>query len=152
LSLQNALDAAWASVEAPSPMGDVVPQLIERCERAAPGSADFDSLFVTAAQDACFAVCALLDHTASPEVERIVQTATYATDSIDHYVQEVEKLLPDDPSLESKILAHPLMQQELRRQETILSILEQGGAFDEAVLLRLKQVGKGSGQGNLRLA
>ncbi len=44
-------------------------------------------------------------------------------DSVDMYVQELEDMDPADPELEEKILAHKLMQEELRRQREDLEFL-----------------------------
>lgn len=98
------------------------------CEAQAPASEDFSSLFTSGAQDAVFAVCSLLDYCAERKAQQVALAARYPTDSVDLYVQEVENLSPQDPALEAKILAHPLMQQELLRQERDLVAVETQGA------------------------
>ena len=103
---------------------DKIYLLIRACENAAPQTEDFTSLYVTAAQDACFAICCCLDFLLDSDVEKITQVAAYATDSVDLYIQEIEALQPHDPNLEEKILSHFLMQRELLRQEEALRILE----------------------------
>jgi hypothetical protein len=123
--LRRALDLVWKIVE--TDIGtdeDVIRQILAECEATAPDSEDFGSLFTSGAQDACFAICNLLDFVLEKSNKCIVLAARYPTDSIDLYVQEVENIAPQDPMLESKILSHPLMQQELARQRRDLDVLQ----------------------------
>lgn len=108
--VRDALVILLRAVSGQKPSFDDVVMAAEACELQAPSSDDFDSIFVTAAQDFCFSICCLMDFLNSPDVSKIVKVATYSTDSIDLYVQEAEKMRPDDPHLEEKILLHPLMQ------------------------------------------
>jgi hypothetical protein len=110
--VRRALDFVWSFLYGESIDLDEAEGITAACEAVTPSSDDFESLYVTAAQDACFAVCSLLDCLRQDDVERIVQVATYATDSVDLYVQEVENMAANDPQLERKILAHRLMQRE----------------------------------------
>jgi len=96
-------------------------KLAATCEALAPRSEDVDSLYTTAAQEAMFSLCYLLDFMMEQDLDLLVNTARYPTDSIDLYVQEIEDMYPQDPELERKILNHRLMQQELRRQQRDLS-------------------------------
>lgn len=132
------------------PTADAAKELAERCERAASATENSKSLYVTAAQDACFTVCCLLDFIVYPDTERIVQAATYATDSVDLVIQEVEGLSASDSALERKILEHPLMQRELRRQEEILAILESPSDW-KSEWHELTRVAVGTGRGNVAL-
>ena len=79
----------------------------ERCESVAPDSEDFDSVYTNLDQDAAFAICCILGYLTDEAIEKIVQAAVYAID---------DKFDSADPDLESKILNHPLMQRELKRQ------------------------------------
>ena len=148
--LRNALDFVWASI----PTGQVSPaevQIhIQKCEAMAPSSNDFDVLLVTAAQDACFSVCSLLDFILSADPKSIVQIATYATDSIDLFVQEIEGMAPGANDLEEKILTHPLMQKELVRQNMDLELLETA-PLTEVSIKRLRDLADYDGLGNLRV-
>lgn len=116
--LRQALAAVWRAATAGEAITESGRQaLLSSCEAAAPNSDDFDSLYTSSAQDMVFATCSLLDYLGDPDLERLVNSARYPTDSIDLYVQESEEMSPSDPQLERKILRHPLMQQELLRQE-----------------------------------
>lgn len=131
---RGALDAVWEEIESRSVERLVLRKINAECEAAAPASEKFRSLFVTAAQDCCFSICSLLDFLENRQTERIVQVATYATDSVDLYVQEIESLEPNDRLLETKITEHPLMQRELQRQHDDLLLLEtavESEAFDQ---------------------
>jgi uncharacterized protein YjaG (DUF416 family) len=128
-----------------------VKELITCCEDAAPESGKYDSLFVSAAQDASFAVCSLLDFLIEKDTRKIVQVATFATDTVDLYIQEDENISSDDPELEMKILCHHLMQRELCRQERGLAILEQESDLNRDLLNALKKSCGSNGGGNLGL-
>lgn len=102
--------------------------LAAQCEAQAPDSEAFSSLFTSSAQDAVFSICSVLDYAAERKVEQVVLAARYPTDSLDLYIQETERMAPQDSTLEAKVISHQLMQQELRRQERDLAILERKGA------------------------
>ncbi|MGL1558168.1 hypothetical protein ACSTIJ_23390, partial [Vibrio parahaemolyticus] len=76
--------------------------------------------------DAVFAVCSLLDFVHQRDIKKLVNAVRYPTDSIDLYVQETAQMDAQDPKLESMILAHPLMQQELMRQQRDIDELRRG--------------------------
>ncbi|NUQ77789.1 MAG: DUF416 family protein [Polyangiaceae bacterium] len=114
--LRRALDAVWKACEE-KPLSNLeLRDLLSQCEMCAPNSEDFDSLYTSLAQDAAFAICALLDFLFDGDLNRIVSVFQMATDSVDLIVQEREGMDPRDSFRESKILKHPLMQQELVRQ------------------------------------
>jgi gentisate 1,2-dioxygenase len=75
------------------------------------------------AQDACLAICQVLDYLQYGAVKHLVQAASYAIDSVDLYVQEIENMHPNSKNLEQQILGHPLMQMELHRQREAIEQL-----------------------------
>lgn len=150
--IRDALDAIWSHL-----VGDLVDfqnvkRFIKSCEVVAPSSDNFESLYVTAAQDACFAVCSLLDFVEVGGVNKIVQAATYATDSIDLYVQEIEGMDPNDPGLEQQIRDHRFMQRELEQQERDLEAIEEAAIINPSFLEKLKNSWKNDGRSNLDLS
>lgn len=149
--IRKALDFVWLSLESKSLDTQAVKSITESCESVAPDSEDFESLYVSSAQDACFAVCGLLDYLLENDVDKIVQAATYATDSVDLYVQEIENMAPNDPELEQKILNHRLMQRELAQQEKNLADIEQATTLSSDFLDGLKQSWNNEGKSNLDL-
>jgi len=150
-SARQALDLVWSNLKGAILTRFDVRRAIVSCESVAPTSDISDSLYVAGAQDACFAICSLLDHMAEPEVDRIVQAATFATDSVDLYVQGIENMAPNDPALEDKILAHRLMQRELLQQDRDLEAVEQASTIDETFLVELKSSWDNDGKSNLDL-
>lgn len=124
---------------------------MNECESVGPDSDDFESLYTSFAQDACFAVCSLLDYLLKRDAARIVQAVRYATDSVDHFVQEIENMAPNDPELEQKIVTHPLMQRELAQQEKELQMIEQASSLDHEFLKQLRSTWDNHGKSNLDL-
>lgn len=147
--VRNALNCATASIYGQKPVVDEVKSLSVACESEAPNSDDFASVYVTSAQDACFAVCNLLDFLLEADINKIVQVATYATDSVDLYVQEIEGMSPADPSLEQKILMHRLMQRELAQQEDDLVAIESVDELNLSFLEQRKLSWSDKGESNL---
>lgn len=149
--IQDALNLVWSFVSGQQPSFGDVKYVLDECESVGPDSDDFESLRTGFAQDACFAVCSLLDYLLNSNPERIVQAATYATDSVDLFVQELEKMAPNDPELEQKILAHPLMQRELAQQEKELQMIEQASSLSPKFLKQLRGAWDNNGKSNLDL-
>jgi uncharacterized protein YjaG (DUF416 family) len=147
--LRSALDLVWQILEQERPAKEDLEAAISACESVAPNSDDFSSLYVTAAQDACFAVCCLLDFLLEADVKKIVQAATYATDSVDLYVQEIERYDPRDALLEQKILSHGLMQKELENQEIDLQKIEAATIDNQNIIRSLRQTRSFLEKGNL---
>jgi uncharacterized protein len=85
------------------------------------------------------------------DVDKIVKTATYATDSVDLYVQEIENMDPNSPELEQVILTHRLMQRELSQQEKDLKFVEQAISLNSILLFQLKKSWNNNGKSNLDL-
>ncbi len=117
------LDAAWevlSGKEKPIQMEE----WLTECEENIPDTEDFDSIFVSSALDASTSIVALLRDTDSIATDVVVEIASFARDTVDMYVQELESMEFYGAELEEKILKHPLMQAELKSQrETIESIL-----------------------------
>jgi uncharacterized protein YjaG (DUF416 family) len=149
--IREALDLVWSSLEGQLYQTENVRQLINHCESVAPNSGDFTSLYVTAAQDACFSVCGLLDFLLDGDVEKVVLAARYATDSVDLFVQEIENMSPSDRALEQKILSHPLMQRELENQKADLAKVAQAPIIDAKLLVQLRSSSSNNGKSNLNL-
>jgi hypothetical protein len=95
-------------------------------------------LYVSSAQDATFAVCALFDFLLDGDLGRLVGVPQLSTDTVDLVVQERENMDPGDPVLEQRILEHPLMQQELVRQRRDLAEAAVIPSGNEAALLAFR--------------
>lgn len=149
--VRKALDCVWTFLRDQPLSSEEIKNVTASCESAVPNSDDFVSLYVTSAQDACFAVCGLLGYLLESDVGKVVQVATYATDSVDLYVQEIENMAPNDPQLEQKILLHPLMQRELTQQEDDLKAIEQVPSLSQEFLAQRKATWNNNGKSNLDL-
>lgn len=147
--IRGVLDFVWSYLDDEKVNPKTIRTLIDQCESAIPDSEDFDSLLTSFAQDACFAICNLLDYLMISNTEKIVLTASYAIDSVDLYVQELEGILPADPDLEQKILSHELMQRELAQQDKDLSLIEKAKCIDSNFLSNLKALCNKNHKGNL---
>lgn len=150
-AVRKALDYVWAHVYGSAQQNAEIVDASSACELAAPSADDFTSLYVTAAQDACFAVCSLLDYVLENDIDKIVQAATYATDSVDLFVQETDGIEPGDPGLEAKILRHPLMQKELERQASDLEAIRLAHAISRDFIGERKAMNGCGVMGNLSL-
>ncbi len=147
--VRKALNGIWAFLDDQALSPQEIKSLTTSCESVAPDSGKFDSIYLTSAQDACFAVCALLDYLLESDAEKIVQAAAYATDSVDLYAQEIESMDPNDPQLERKILMHRLMQRELIQQNEDLKAIESVSALSSEFLNQCKVSWNNGGKGNL---
>lgn len=148
--VRKALDFVWQFLGGRQYSAEELEEATIACELAAPNSDGSSSLYVTAAQDACFSICSLLDFVREGNADKLVQVATYATDSVDLYVQETENFAPSDPLLEDRILAHHLMQRELRQQAADLDMVEHAQSVSQGdFLTKLKSLWNNDGQSNL---
>ncbi len=136
--LRRALDTVWNACERTYPREAQLRDLLAQCEQCAPDSEDFTSLYTSLAQDAVFAICALIDFLLDRNVDRIVSVGRFSTDSIDLFVQEREEMDPQDPLREQKLLKHPLMQQELARQQRDLAEAINISLGDRVALVSLR--------------
>lgn len=147
-TLREALDAVWQWLEDRSAETTALRSLQSEVEAAEPSTEDFDSLYVSAALDAATSVGALLQMVLENQEEGLAEIASYARDTVDMYVQEIERMDPADPSLEEQIRQHPLMQRELERQDKDFELL--GGAEMTSDLVRvLRRDRKNLAEGNL---
>lgn len=118
--LRRALDAAWTWLQDGKGEEAGWKSQIEECEQQAPDTNDFDSIFVSPALDAASVAIELLLMLSQPAAERALDIATFARDTVDMYVQEIESMEPNSSDLEEKIVEHELMQRELALQEESL--------------------------------
>jgi uncharacterized protein YjaG (DUF416 family) len=118
--LRHALDAAWTFIRTAT-VENNLEELKLACEKQAPDTEQFGSVFTSSALDAANAISTLLDAISDDTVELAVDVAELARDTVDMFVQRTEAPDPASVSLEHAILAHPLMQRELAHQRQDLS-------------------------------
>jgi uncharacterized protein YjaG (DUF416 family) len=96
----------------------------DACGRCAPDTEQYDSLYTSAALDAVSIACNVLDYAKLEKTELLVEAASLRRDSIDMFLQFVEKIEPNDSDFEARLLTHHLMQEELHFQEADLIFME----------------------------
>lgn len=128
--LRKALDELWKYLDDEEMDKSTAKQLWDDCDKVAPDADDFSVLLVGPAQDACLAVCCILDYVQELNPERIAQASSYAIDTLDGYISAMlggfsrtPRAIFNKAEHEEQIRLHPLMQRELARQDADLKLL-----------------------------
>jgi hypothetical protein len=116
------LDAAWSFLESRDSAPDFE-FLSERSRHAAPAGSASVSVHEAPAVGAAFAATLLVEAIASGSLDKAVEAAQVASDAAESYAQADLGLDDDDADLEARVAAHPLVQQELRRQREDIKLL-----------------------------
>lgn len=124
--LREGIDIGWRWLEGEPVTADTLSKIGAACEQQAPDTEDFQSRTVSPALDAAMAVAAVMALIESQDVEKAVEIASLSRDTVDMFVQELEKMPANAPDLEDQIRQHPLMQAELERQSNDLASIESG--------------------------
>lgn len=95
----------------------------DHCARLIPDSEEFDNLFTASAADVAGAIANLLEFHVSSDFSLIVEIASLSRDSVDVFLQYGFDTQILGPELDTEILNHPMMQEELRLQATDLDRL-----------------------------
>jgi hypothetical protein len=139
--LRASLDSVWAFIEGSRSDLDDLAELEQKSEAVTPDLDDFSTpdidVQAAAAQEAAFMVRLLLQFCRDNKPSYAVRITAFARDTIDTYVQVLEKLDPADPQLDEKIARHPLMVQEIRKQEDDLLRLTQAKTRAELQAFRM---------------
>ena len=122
-ALQQALDLGWRYLSGQKVDADEVHCCLTRCETATPDTEDFESEYVSSGLDAAVCCVFVLELLLQDDLQKVVEGASLARDTVDMYIRELEPLDPQDPALEEKIFRHPLMQRELQRQRKDVELL-----------------------------
>ena len=93
-------------------------------ELFAPDTERYTSLYTSSALDAVSIACNLLTYVESGRIELLVESASLRRDTLDIFLQRAERMDASAVDLESRLLRHPLMQEELGFQEADLAFLE----------------------------
>jgi uncharacterized protein YjaG (DUF416 family) len=128
-ALRESLDKVWSIVDGEAMNANQLLLLESKCKQATPDLDDFSSPEIdvqcAAGQEAAFMVILLLQFCRDKAPGDAVRIAKFARDTIDMYVQVIEKLDPIDPQLEDKIVRHSITIAEFQRQEEDLMKLQQ---------------------------
>lgn len=114
----------------------------EQWDELVPDHDDFDSPLTSAALDAAVVLVCATEVAKSGSAQEASNAGYQAIAIADLLAQESENMHPRDPQLEEKILAHPLMQAELRRQADVLGLLEPGAELTPPALAFIRQSAK----------
>ncbi|KAI9450913.1 hypothetical protein F5148DRAFT_1290478 [Russula earlei] len=127
---------------------DQIQKYLAELEPNFPAPENFNTILASSSLDVCMAIAETLNFIADKKFQRILDISTFATDSVDMYVQELENLDYNlDPDFEVKIQSHLLMQQELKVQAGIISYLSTLDTIDKEdinTLVELQQSNKGN--------
>lgn len=130
--LRAALDLVWQWLEGMQFSDDEIESQIEDCETITPDTEQFSSLYVSAALDAASATVNVLRMLQNSDGELAVENGTFGRDTVDLYVQEIERMPANSADLEERIRVHPLMQSEINSQFEAVREIESGISISEA--------------------
>lgn len=98
-------------------------ELIDLVNTNTPSPEKFTTVLASSALDACTAITETLQFITDRKFSRIQDISTFATDTVDMYIQERDNLDYDLPDFEQIIQNDPLMQKEITVQKGIISYL-----------------------------
>jgi len=137
--LKCAVSYAWSVIETGN-LDRFDGITVDDCERIAPDTEDFESIYTSSALDAATAAGNLVKYIHKNEVDLIVEMSALARDSADIFIQLSNVADQDSEYFEETIRTHPLMQAELQYQEADIGFLEHlrgdRNQFFSAVLAR----------------
>lgn len=105
-------DAAWTALQD----GAVDQALNEACMRSAPDTEEFSHPLTSYALNAALAMSDIVEFTLDGRSDHIAYVSTLARDSVDLYLSSLEPSVVSSSEKDKMIAAHPLMQQEQRRE------------------------------------
>jgi len=120
--LNRGLAEVWRWIETNQAPCDV-DVLIQACEQQGPDTAEFSSIYTSAALDAANSIAATLDALGETTEDQAIEVASLARDTVDLFVQQCNELDPNDSEIERRIAETPLMQSELKMQRRCLDRL-----------------------------
>jgi uncharacterized protein YjaG (DUF416 family) len=149
--LQEALDLIWSCLTANRTSRSQVRRLLKAIDKVTPDTEDFETILVSSALDACTGLSRTLSCILRPDLEKVVEVATFARDTVDMYVQELEEIEPNAADLEARVLRHPLLQRELRKQQHDLIQLRAMSILTTDNTSQLRRSSLHSGKSNIDL-
>jgi uncharacterized protein len=138
--LAQALDRAWQLLRGQEPIdAQELSRLAAACEALAPDAHKFRNRWtvwaVDAAASAAYALRCLLDD--DPQLAVWASGCAYA--AVHGYVVAERDLDLNDPSAREQVREHPLVQEELRRQDEDLTMLQGAKMLTSSVLATLRE-------------
>jgi hypothetical protein len=150
--LREAIDYLYRSLFESNPDKNKIHSLIKKVDKNTPDTEDHTTTFVSSALDACTAINEALDFLIDKEFSRIKDISTFATDTVNMYIQEKEALdFNKDKNFQKKIDSHPLMQKEIAVQSGIITFLSNSKTIDFEDIQTLLQLQQNNKKGSLDL-
>jgi uncharacterized protein len=97
-----------------------IEDIIERVDMITPSTEDFSGIVTSFALDACNSVYCTLRYLIDKNVDNIADVASFARDTVDMYIQEVDDINANDPKIEEKIERNKFMVHEKKAQRELL--------------------------------
>jgi uncharacterized protein len=119
--------------------GTAARSLNEECLKNAPDTEDFTHELTSCALNAALTMSDILEFTEDRLGDHITYISTLATDSLHLYLHGLDPVVLSNPDRDERLAAHPLMQQELRRQEEDIKFLSTlPDHFDNEIISTLR--------------
>ena len=109
-------------------------------EDIAPDTEDFNSPLVSYALDACCAFEDTINFLKTFDYHYVLNVSSYARDTVDMFIQEIENLDPNDIFLDKKIHQNKYYQNEFNRQKNILNYLSNITEITPNVITELRSI------------
>jgi uncharacterized protein YjaG (DUF416 family) len=123
-ALRRVLNHLWGDLQGSQVSVAQFQQDLDTCMALLPeeDSSDYTALYC--AEDAVSAIAYAVSTRLDADPQQAAWAASRAYDALDTYVQGLLRIKSFTPTNEERVLAHPLVQAELRRQSNDLSQLE----------------------------
>jgi len=119
--LRGTLAKAWGLLEGST---TVFAGLAARdCEIFIPDTEHYTSIYTSSALDGMTIACNLLDYIDSGKTSFLIESASLRRDTVDMFLQLTGQITSTSDDFEARLLAHPLMQEELGFQSEDLAFL-----------------------------
>jgi uncharacterized protein YjaG (DUF416 family) len=128
----------------------LIRSFIKQVDNIIPEPAHFDTILASSALDACTTTIEALEFLLDGDALRLDYISTFATDTTDMYVSEIQDLdiNVDRENYQLKVDSHTIMITEIEVQKGIISYLSKirgsAGQIDIDTLIALQGKGKGS--------
>ena len=117
-----------------------------------PKPENFNTILASSALDACTTTLETLDFMLDKNTDRLIDISTFATDTIDMYIQDKYNLdFNTDAEFEKKIFNHAFMQKEIAVQNGIINYLAQIDDLEITDIKNLLDLQNNNNKSNLDL-
>jgi uncharacterized protein YjaG (DUF416 family) len=150
--LKEAIDFLFSNIFNSNPDKKKIQLYISMVDRITPLPANYDTILASSALDACGVVYESLNFLLDKNTSRLDSISTMATDTVDMYIQETEKLdYNTDADFQKKIDTHPLMVKEIEVQKGIITFLSNQFSIDSEDIQTLIHLQDSNKKSNLNL-